>query len=80
MANLQSMFEYYLQNQEELVKQYNGNFLVITKDGVQGAYATKDEAYFAASKQFGVGNFILQLCTEGDNAYTQTFHSRVIYA
>lgn len=80
MANLQSMFDYYLQNQDELVKQYNGQFLVITQDGVQGAFASKEEAYFDAAKKYGVGNFILQLCTEGDDAYTQTFHSRVIYA
>lgn len=80
MANLQSMFDYYLQNQDEFVKMYNGKYLVLTDDGVQSAYDTKDEAYSVAVQRYGIGNFIIQLCTEGTDAYTQTFHSRVIYA
>lgn len=27
-----------------------------------------------------LGTFIIQLCSEGESGYTQTFHSRVIFA
>jgi len=35
---LEKEFKYYLDNQQDLVKKYNGKFIVIVEDKVIGAY------------------------------------------
>ncbi len=77
MANLEKEFKYYLDQQDELVKKYNGYTLVIIGEEVVDAYKNDEEAYFESEKKYGLGNFLLQRCTPGDEAYTATFHSRV---
>jgi hypothetical protein len=77
---IESLFKYYLENQETLVEKYNGKYIVITKDGVKGAYNTVREGYDKAVNRFGKGNFMLQLCTPGDAAYTRYYQtSRVTF-
>jgi len=79
MANnkLQKELEYFKANQKELVKQYEGKFLVIKDQKVQGAYNTEMDAYREAQKRFELGTFLIQQCLPGEESYTQTFHSRV---
>lgn len=79
-AMLEKEFKYYLDHQAELVKKYNGRFLVIKDEGVVGDFATMEEAYFDSVQKYELGTFLIQECTEGDKAYTQTFHSRVVFA
>ena len=77
---IQTLFKYYLEHQDELVKQYNGKYLIITADGVMGAFDSMREGYDTALDTYGKGNFMLQLCTEGDGAYSQQFFtSRVAF-
>lgn len=79
-AMIDQLFDYYLKHQEDLVTKYNGKYLVITIDGLQGVYDTQEEGYSSAIKTFGQGNFILQLCTAGKDAYTEKFFtSRVVF-
>lgn len=33
---IESLFKFYLANQDNLVKKYNGKYIIITKDGVMG--------------------------------------------
>lgn len=80
MEKTNQLFEYYLEHQTELVSQYNGKYIVIDESGVAGSYDSEDEAYFESVDKIGLGNFIIQLCTAGKDAYTQTFSSRVIFA
>ncbi len=77
---LQSEFQYYLDNQKEIVEKYNGKHIVIKNKQVQGAYDSFEIALSEATKKFELGTFIIQLCTPGEEAYTQTYHSRVIFA
>ncbi len=77
---LRREFQYYLDNQEELVKKYNHRFLVIKGCQVIGDYDSYEQALFETSKKYELGTFLIQECTEGDDAYTQTFHSRVVFA
>jgi hypothetical protein len=63
-------FYYYLANQEELVKQYNGKYLVISGKRVIYSSSDSDEAFDKGMELAGKGNFILQLCTPGEEAYT----------
>lgn len=79
MADLKTLFQYYLDHQGELVKQYDGKYLVITEDGIAGAFDKESEAFLEAEKAHGLGNFIIQLCTVGDGAYTQHYTSRVTF-
>ena len=75
---IKELFQFYLENQNDLVKKYNGKYLVITKDGVAKAYDSEPQGYYDAVKRFGLGNFIIQLCTPGDSAYTQHFFSPIV--
>ncbi len=78
--SIETLFSYYLAHQDELVKKYDGKYLVITADGVQGAYDSLESGYDSALKTYGKGNFMLQLCTRGEEAYTQRFFtSRVAF-
>lgn len=75
---VKDLFEYYLQNQDKLVKEYNGKYLIITKTGVAGAYDTEAAGYYAGKEMFGLGEFIVQLCTPGNEAYSQHFFSPIV--
>lgn len=70
MTNLEDLFNWYLSNQDKLVEQYNGKYLVIKDNQVVAVYDDENTAYFEASDKYGLGNFILQLCTPGKDAYT----------
>lgn len=70
MAKLEQLFQWYLDHQEELVKEYDGKYLVIRDNGQIDEYDDESSAYFDAETKYGLGNFILQLCTPGKSAYT----------
>jgi hypothetical protein len=77
---LKELFQWYLDNQAELVKQYNGKYLAIKDNSIVGVYEDKLKALEESSEKYGLGNFIIQLCTPGAESYTQTFYSRVAFA
>jgi hypothetical protein len=62
--------DYFIDNQEGLVKQYRGKVLVIKGHEVVGAYDTALEAYLAALKRHAPGTFMIQPCEPGPQAYT----------
>ena len=76
---LKKEFQYYLDNQEELVKKHLAKFLVIKDQGVVGVYDTKQEAYDEATSKYELGTFLIQHCLPGSLSHTQTFHSQVIF-
>jgi hypothetical protein len=77
--NLQKELEYFKAHQEELVKQYEGKFVIIKDQKVEGVYDTEIEAYTEAQKKFELGTFMIQQCVAGKESYTQSFHSRVSF-
>ena len=77
---LTAQFEYFIQHQDELVKQYDGKVLVIKDLQVVGAYDDHMKAYFEAVKQFELGTFMIQRCEPGPEAYTITLNSNALYA
>lgn len=78
---LDEEFKYYLSHQDDLVKKYNGRYIVIKEQTVIGDYSSFDEAIKnTLSQGHELGSFLIQECSEGEDAYTQTFHSRVIFA
>jgi hypothetical protein len=76
---LEKEFKYYLDNQDELVKEYNGKFIVIHGIKVVGAYESELEAIKETSKKYKPGTFLVQKCEPGNSSYTQTYHSRVAF-
>jgi hypothetical protein len=70
MVMLIQNFYYYLAYQDELVEQYDGQYLVIADKRVVYASTDGDMAFAKGVELAGKGNFILQLCTPGDGAYT----------
>jgi hypothetical protein len=59
-------YDWYIANQDELVKKYNGKHLVLVNRSVVGAYDSDQEAYRVGSALYGVGNYSIQRCSSGD--------------
>lgn len=78
-TSLEKEFKYYLNHQDELVKKYNGKFIVIKDSHILGVYDTELEALEKTSKENELGTFLIQKCAPGSDNYTQTFHSRVAF-
>ena len=79
MADLKKDFQYFLDNKSELVKKYGGMYIVIANCEVVGSFVDENEAYYDSVEKYGLGNFIIQLCTENEEEYTETYHSRVVF-
>ena len=76
---LEKEFKYYLDNQDELVKKYNGKFIVIKNQKVIGDYSSELEAIKETSQKEKLGTFLIQKCEPGSDSYSQMFHSRVAF-
>lgn len=76
---LDKEFNYYIDNQAKLIKKYDGKYIVIKGFEVIGSYDTEADAYYETQKKHKLGTFLIQLCKQGKDNYTQTFHSRVIF-
>ena len=74
---LEKEFKFYLDNQDELVKKYNGKVLVIKDQTIIGSYDTDWEALKETQKIHKIGTFLVHKCGPGEDNYTQTYHSRV---
>jgi hypothetical protein len=77
MNQLNLEFDYYLKHQDELVKEYNGKFIVIKGQKVIGAYDSELDAVQKTAEQHEMGTFLVQKCEPGSQSYTQIYHSRV---
>ena len=74
---LEKEFKYYLDNQDEIVKSYNGRVVVIKDDNVVDAYDNKEQAYFESIKKFKLGTFLIMRCSPGNEAYTINFPNQI---
>ena len=78
---LDKEFQYYLDHQNELLEKYNSRFIVIVDEKVVGDYDNFEQAFLQSiEKKYELGTFLIQECTPGNEAYTQIFHSRAIFA
>ena len=75
---LEKEFQYYLDNQEYLVKKYNGKVIVIVGEEVIDDYPDKKSAYLASIAKYKPGTFLIMLCSPGDNNYTIHRRSRIV--
>ena len=70
-------FNYYLEHQGDLVKQYNGKVIVIKDRKVLGVYGNDIDAVTETQKNHELGTFLVQSVSPGTDAYTQSY-SRVM--
>ncbi len=76
-ASIKAAFRFYLDHQAELVAKYDGKVIAIKDGRILGAYDDHLQALRATSREHDPGTFLLQLVSEGTEAYTATFRSRV---
>ncbi len=67
--------DYFIANQEALLKQHQGKVLAIKHQQVLGAYDNPLEAFSETVKQHPAGTFMIQPCAPGPDAYTVTITS-----
>ncbi len=79
-SRLKDEFQYYLDHQDEIVAAHDGKFVVIKDHTVVGVYDSELEAVTEAQKVYELGTFLVQHVSHGKAAYTQTFHSRVVFS
>ena len=77
---LEKEFNYYLANQDEMVRKYDGKVVVIKDLSVIGVYPTELDAVVETQRTHEVGTFLIQKVSEGSEAYTHTFHSRTVFS
>jgi hypothetical protein len=78
-GELEKEFQFYLENQENLHKEYPGKFLVIKDRQVLGVYDDPTTAFTETSAEHKPGTFIVQQAVPPEDRHVQVFHSRVIY-
>jgi hypothetical protein len=76
---LENELQYYIDNQNELVNKYRGKYLVIKDQKIIGVYHSEIEAYSETVKAHELGTFLIQECQPGDENYTQTFRTRIVF-
>ena len=75
---LEQEFKYFIDNQDELVKSYNGEFIIIVGQKVLNAFPTLMEAYTYAKKNYTPGSYLIQHCIPGKEAYTVTITTNLL--
>lgn len=77
---LKAEFQYFLENQKELLEKYSGKVIAIKDKTVIGVFDSEGEAVAKTQKDHKLGTFLVQKVEPGTSGYTQTFHSRVAFS
>lgn len=80
MSNLKEEFAYYLEHQDDFVRQHKGKFIVIKNCQVIGVYDSEMEAITETRNHHDLGSFLIQKCESGTKSYMNMYHSRVVLA
>ena len=74
-------FNFFTDNHKQLFEKYPNEYLII--QGEKVLYHSNElntSLNWAINNGLKEGEFMLQLCSAGERAYTHTYHSRVILA
>jgi hypothetical protein len=77
-AKFSEELDFFISNQEALVKEFQGKFLVLKGKKVLGVYPDALSACIEAQKEHPLGTFMIQPCMPGPEAYTVTITSTVL--
>ena len=70
MGNIDKQFRYFLDNQDDLVRDFQGKAVVLKDDRVQASFDDGFQAFLYGRTYFPPGTFIIQRCVRGKDAYT----------
>ncbi len=74
-------YSWFEKNLPELVKRYEGRYVVVKDCGILSDYGTFEEAFTETVKTETPGTFIIQLCSEDKAKTVQTYYTmRVKFA
>ena len=73
--SLKKNLEWYIANQQELSKEYNGKILLIVDQHLVNAFDSMASAYEEATKAYSPGTFTLQPCSPNPESYLATLYS-----
>jgi hypothetical protein len=73
--SLRRNLDWYIANQKELARKYNGKILLIVDQNLVKAFNDMAEAYGEALKTYEVGTFTLQPCSPDADSYTLMLYS-----
>lgn len=79
MTELSNLFDWFKRNKPELIKKYKDKYIVIVNDDVADVFDNESTAFHESVKKYGLGNFLIQFCTDNDSELAQTYHSRVYF-
>ena len=75
---LRQEFDHYKTIQSQLVEKFNGKVIVLMGGDVLGVFESELDAMTQTKKRYEIGTFLIQKVTEGEEAYSQTFQSRMV--
>ena len=76
---LEKEYQYFKENQDDIIEKYPNKFIVIKDENIIGIYASQKEALTETLRKHKLGTFLLQFVSPDKNDYTQKFHSRVMF-
>lgn len=77
---LHDEFEFFIRNQESLVDEYEGQYIVIKNQKVIGSYPSEWKAYTETQKVHELGTFLIQKCEPGPSAYMVYLYPQIVPA
>lgn len=75
MCTLQKQFDFFQKNKNTLMAQFKGQYIVISDALEVTGFEDRLQAYTFGAKTYGLGNFMLQECSDGGIATINTFNS-----
>jgi len=70
---LEKEFQYFVENQTELFKQFPDQYLAIKDQKVIGIYDNGIDAYFETQEKHELGSFLIQFCSLNQETPIQDF-------
>ena len=70
---LRDEFQFYLDNQDEMVEKYDGKVVIVKDSEILGTFEDEVSAFTEAIKRHERGTFLIQRVSRGSEAYTATF-------
>lgn len=71
-------YDWFRRNLNELVKDYDNQYVVIKDEGILASYTSFDEAFNETVKTEKPGTFLIQLCSLDETKTAQTFFTHRI--
>lgn len=78
MSHLDKEHDFFRSNYDQILAENLNKYIVISGEAVCGAFDRELDAYIFGSQEFGVGNFIIKLCSSQPQV-TQNFNNRIIF-